>query len=183
MEENLETVQKVWPEILQYAADRQIRIGIENCPMLFGKEQWPGGENLMTTPAIWKKIFQMLSFDNFGLNYDPSHFIWQQMDYVKPIYEFKDKLFHIHFKDVKIYQDKLDQVGIMAYPLEYMAPKIPGLGDIDWSKFISALSDIGYAGCGCVEIEDRVFEKNDATVKGSLKTAKNYLENLGAGSF
>ena len=133
--------------------------------------------------AIWKKIFQMLPFDNFGLNYDPSHFIWQQMDYVKPIYEFKDKLFHIHFKDVKIYQDKLDQVGIMAYPLEYMAPKIPGLGDIDWSKFISALSDIGYAGCGCVEIEDRAFEKNDATVKGSLKTAKNYLENLGAGSF
>ena len=68
VEENLETVQKVWPEILQYAADRQIRIGIENCPMLFGKEQWPGGENLMTTPAIWKKIFQMLPFDNFGLN-------------------------------------------------------------------------------------------------------------------
>ncbi len=183
VEENLETVQKVWPEILRYAADRQIRIGIENCPMLFGKEQWPGGENLMTTPAIWKKVFQMLPFDNFGLNYDPSHFIWQQMDYVKPIYEFKDKLFHIHFKDVKLYRDKLDQVGIMAYPLEYMAPKIPGLGDIDWSKFISALSDIGYAGCGCVEIEDRAFEKNDATVKGSLKTAKNYLKNLGAGSF
>lgn len=101
----------------------------------------------MTTPAIWKKIFQMLPFDNFGLNYDPSHFIWQQMDYVKPIYEFKDKLFHIHFKDVKIYQDKLDQVGIMAYPLEYMAPKIPGLGDIDWSKLyplyrISDMQDV-----------------------------------------
>ena len=155
VEENLELVKEIWPPILCLAEEKGVRIAIENCPMLFGPDQWPGGQNLMTTPANWKKIFDILPSDNLGINYDPSHFVWQMIDYIKPIYEFKDKIFHVHYKDIKIYPDRLNQVGIMAYPLEFMSPKIPGYGDVDWGKYVSALTDIGYDGCTCIEVEDK----------------------------
>ena len=112
VEENLELVKEVWPPIIAEAEKYGVKIGIENCPMLFGPDQWPGGQNLMTTPANWRKVFEILPSDNLGINYDPSHFVWQMIDYIKPIYEFKDKIFHVHFKDIKLYQDKLDQVGV-----------------------------------------------------------------------
>lgn len=178
VEDNLALVKEIWPPIIKYAKEKGVKIGIENCPMLFGRDQWPGGQNLMTTPAIWDKIFNILPDDNFGLNYDPSHFVWQMMDYIKPIYEFKDKLFHVHFKDIKLYKDKLDRVGTMAYPLDIMSPKLPGLGDVDWSKFVSALTDVGYNGCACLEVEDRAFEGSRERILDSLALAKKYIRQF-----
>ena len=167
----------MWTPIVEFAKEHGVKIGIENCPMLFWEDQWPGGQNIATTPAIWRKMFELIPADNFGLNFDPSHFIWQMMDYVKPIYEFKDKIFHIHFKDVKLYKDKLDDYGIMAYPLNFMAPKLPGLGDVDWGKFVSALNDIGYDGFACVEVEDRAFESSKEKRIESVILSKKYLDN------
>lgn len=115
-----ELVKQIWPPILELAKECKVKVAIENCPMLFGPEQWPGGQNLMTTPANWRKIFEILPYDNLGINYDPSHFVWQMIDYIKPLYEFKDKIFHIHYKDIKVYPDKFQDCGIMAYPLDYM---------------------------------------------------------------
>lgn len=178
VEENLELFSKVWAPIVQHAEAHQVRIAIENCPMLFSKDEWPGGLNLATTPAIWRKMFELIPSDHLGLNYDPSHFVWQQMDYIKPLYEFKDKIFHVHYKDIKIYQDKLHQVGTMAYPLEYMSPKLPGLGDVDWGKYVSALTDIGYNGCSCIEVEDKAFESSLEDVKKSLMLSKKYMEQF-----
>lgn len=178
VEENLELFSKVWTPIVQHAEEHQVRIAIENCPMLFSKDEWPGGLNLATTPAIWRKMFALIPSDHLGLNYDPSHFVWQQMDYIKPLYEFKDKIFHVHYKDIKIYQDKLHQVGTMAYPLEYMSPKLPGLGDVDWGKYVSALTDIGYNGCSCIEVEDKAFESSLEDVKKSLMLSKKYMEQF-----
>lgn len=178
IEENLELFDEVWPDIIRYAEDNRVRIGIENCPMLFSAEQWPGGQNLMTTPVIWRELFGRIQSEYFGLNYDPSHFLWQGMDYIRPIYEFKEKMFHIHFKDIKIRKDKLAECGIMAYPLEYMQPKIPGLGDIDWSAFVSALTDIGYDGYACIEVEDRAFEGSREKVRQSLSQSRRYLEQF-----
>ena len=175
LEENLLIMKEVWKPILKHAEDRNVKIAIENCPMLFTTDEWPGGKNLMTTPAVWKKVFELLKSPNLGLNFDPSHFVWQQMDYIKPIYKFKDKMFHIHFKDIKIYANKLDEVGIMATPLEYMSPKIPGLGDINWSKFVSALTDIGYDGCACIEIEDKSFEGSKEDILKSISQSIKYL--------
>ncbi|EKC59173.1 Xylose isomerase domain protein TIM barrel, partial [human gut metagenome] len=100
----------------------------------------------------------------------------QMIDYIRPLYEFKDKIFHVHYKDIKIYRDKLESCGIMAYPLEYMSPKIPGLGDVDWGKYVSALTDIGYDGCTCIEIEDKAFEDSKEKVEKSLILSKRYLE-------
>ena len=174
--ENLELVKEIWPPIIKLAEVCDVKIAIENCPMLFGEEQWPGGQNLMTTPPIWREVFKILDSDNLGINYDPSHFIWQMIDYIRPLYEFKDKIFHVHYKDIKIYKDKLESCGIMAYPLEYMSPKIPGLGDVDWGKYVSALTDIGYDGCTCIEIEDKAFEDSKEKVEKSLILSKRYLE-------
>ena len=178
VEENLALVKEIWPPILEEARALSVRVAIENCPMLFGPDQWPGGQNLMTTPEIWRKVFEMLPYDNFGLNYDPSHFVWQMMDYIRPIYEFRDKLFHIHFKDIKLYPEKLNQVGIMAYPLDYMSPKLPGLGDVDWGRFVSALTDVGYDGWACIEVEDRAFEGSREKILDSLRLSRKYMDQF-----
>ena len=114
----------------------------------------------------------------FGLNYYPSHFVWQQIDYIKPIYEFKDKIFHVHYKDIKVYKDKLDDYGCMAYPLHYMSPKLPGLGDVDWGKYVSALTDIRYEGDTCIEVEDKAFEGSDDRIRASLELSRNYLRQF-----
>lgn len=176
--ENLELVKEIWPPILDHAREKGVKVAIENCPMLFTEDEWPGGQNLMTTPAIWRKVFEILDYDNLGINYDPSHFIWQQIDYIRPLYEFKDKIFHVHYKDIKVYQDKLADVGIMATPLQYMSPKLPGLGDVDWGKYVSALTDIGYTGYTCIEVEDKAFEGTVEDAKKAVVLSARYLRNF-----
>ena len=175
VEENLELVKEIWPPIMEVAEAEGVKVAIENCPMLFGADQWPGGQNLMTTPANWRKVFEIIPSDNLGINYDPSHFVWQMIDYIPPIYEFKDKIFHVHYKDIKIYPDKLQQVGIMGYPLDFMSPKLPGYGDVDWGKYVSALTDIGYDGYTCIEVEDKFFEGSQEKVLDSLRLSKRYM--------
>jgi sugar phosphate isomerase/epimerase len=177
-EDNLKAFKEVWTPIIKFAETRNVKIAIENCPMLFTRDEWPGGLNLASSPAVWRKMFEAIPSPNFGLNFDPSHFVWQQMDYVKPIYEFRDRLFHVHLKDVKIYRDKLDDVGVMAEPLVYMAPKLPGLGDVNWARFISALTDVGYKGPVCIEVEDRAFEDSLESRKKSIILSKNYLSQF-----
>lgn len=178
VEENLELVREIWPPIIKLAEEEHVRIGIENCPMLFGPDQWPGGQNLMTTPKIWRQVFEILDSKNLGINYDPSHFVWQMIDYIRPIYEFKDKIFHVHYKDIKVYPDRLNDCGIMSYPLDFMSPKLPGLGDVDWGKYVSALTDIGYDGCTCIEIEDKAFEGTKEKVEASLVLSQKYLRQF-----
>ncbi|MBQ8151756.1 MAG: sugar phosphate isomerase/epimerase [Firmicutes bacterium] len=178
VENNLEIVKEVWPPILEHAKELGVKVAIENCPMLFDNDQWPGGQNLMTSPANWRKVFSVLPYDNLGINYDPSHFVWQQMDYIRPIYEFKDRIFHVHYKDIKVDKEALKDCGTMAYPLEYMEPKLPGLGDVNWGKYVSALTDIRYKGYTCIEIEDRAFEDTEEDVLNSIRLAKKYLRNF-----
>lgn len=178
VEENIELFKEIWPPIIRYAEEKGVKIAIENCPMLFGADQWPGGQNLFTSPKIWRKLFEIIPNENFGINLDPSHFVWQMMDYILPIYEFKDRIFHVHFKDIKLDVEQLKNVGIMAYPLEYMRPKLPGLGDVDWGAYVSALTDIGYNGYSCIEIEDRAFEGSKERVLDSLRISKKYLEQF-----
>lgn len=178
VEENLKLVGEIWPPILRHAEEKNVKVAIENCPMLFGEDQWPGGQNIMTSPVLWRKIFDILKSDNLGINYDPSHFVWQMMDYIAPIYEFRDKIFHVHFKDIKLYPEKLKKCGVMAYPLDYMSPKIPGLGDINWSKFVSALTDIGYDGAAVLEIEDKSFENSKQDIIDSILLSKRYMSQF-----
>ena len=136
VEDNWDRFSKTWTPIIAHADEQGVQIGIENCPMLFTSDEWPGGKNLATSPSIWQRMFETIPSDNFGLNYDPSHMVWQHMDYLQPMVDFADRIFHVHAKDVRLDQNKLDQVGILAHPLQYHTPKLPGMGEVDF-KLVS----------------------------------------------
>lgn len=167
-----------WKPIVAHAESQGVHVGIENCPMLFSEDEWPGGKNIATTPAIWRRLFEDIGSTHLGLNYDPSHMVWQQMDYLKPIRDFSDRIFHAHAKDVRLDRHRLDEVGILAHPLEYHTPKLPGLGEVNWGKFFSTLLDSGYRGPVCVEVEDRAYEGSLESRKDSLRQSYRYLKNF-----
>jgi sugar phosphate isomerase/epimerase len=178
IQDNLQIFKKLWKPILETAEQEGIKIGIENCPMFFTNDEWPGGKNLAISPAVWDRMFETFPTPLFGLNYDPSHMIFQMMDEIKPIYQYKDRLHHVHIKDVKVYKDKLDRVGILANPLEYHSPKLPGLGDVNWRAFFAALTDIRYRGPVVIEVEDKAFEGSEEDVHAAIRTARNYVKQF-----
>jgi sugar phosphate isomerase/epimerase len=178
VEDNWPRLKEVWPPLVQLAADHGVRIGIENCPMLFTSDEWPGGKNLAVSPAIWRRMFEEIPSENLGLNYDPSHMVWQQMDYIKPLWEFSGRIFHVHAKDVRLDRHRLDDVGILATPLKFHTPKLPGLGEIDWGRFCSVLGDVGYGGAVCIEVEDRSYEGTLGRRKAALRQSGVYLRNF-----
>lgn len=164
-----------WKPLVQFAADHGVRIAIENCPMLFTKDEWPGGKNLMTTPAIWRRAFNDLPSANFGLNFDPSHFALQFMEPASALHEFAGKLFHLHAKDVKIDRVRLNEVGVFAHPLEWHQPRIPGYGEINWAHFMGALMETGYDGPVCIEVEDETFGRTFEGRKRAVRVARHIL--------
>lgn len=178
VEANWPRMLQTWKPIVDLAEKHGVRIGIENCPMLFTQDEWPGGKNLASSPAIWRRLFGELSSPNLGLNYDPSHLVFQKMDYLKPIRDFIDRIFHVHAKDVRVDQHSLDDYGTLAYPNLYHRPKLPGLGDIDWGKFFSVLGDAGYQGPVCVEVEDRAYEASLGHRVESLAQSYRYLSQF-----
>lgn len=176
--DNWARFEEVWRPLAAFAEDQGVRIAIENCPMLFTRDEWPGGKNLAHSPAVWRRMFEAIPSKSFGLNYDPSHLVWQQIDYVKPLSEFCDRIFHVHAKDARVDKRRLDDVGILANPLEYHTPKLPGLGEIDWGHFISVLGDVGYRGPVCVEVEDRAYEGSLELRKAALRQSARYLRQF-----
>lgn len=169
---------EVWKPLIQQAEDNGVKVAIENCPMYFTRDEWPSGKNLAISPAIWRRMFDDIESDHFGLNYDPSHLLWQQMDYVKPIKEFTTRFFHVHAKDAIVDIDALNEVGILATPLEYHSPKLPGLGGIDWSKFFNALHEENYTGSVCIEVEDRDYEETLEGRQEALRQSARFLRNV-----
>jgi len=178
VDDNWPRFKKVWKPLVKYAENHGIRIGIENCPMLFTDDEWPGGKNLAHCPAVWRRMFEEIPSKSLGLNYDPSHFVWQQMDYVKPLWEFGDRIVHVHAKDARVDPDRLADVGILATPLKYHTPKLPGLGEVDWGRFISVLGDAGYDGPVCIEVEDRAYEGSLAKRKAALRQSGAFLKQF-----
>lgn len=178
MPENLELFKKLWKPIIEVAEQEQIKIGIENCPMLYSLDQWPGGKNLAVSPAVWDYMFETFPTPLFGLNYDPSHPVLQRMDEIKPLYQYKERLHHIHLKDIKFDKEKLDRVGIFALPSEYHSPKLPGFGEVRWSEFFSALGDIRYRGPLVIEVEDRAYEGSPEDIVAAIRTSRNYVKQF-----
>jgi len=168
----------VWKPMIKFAEEHGVRIAIEHCPMLFSKDEWPGGKNLMTSPAIWRRMFEAIPSKNYGLNFDPSHFIWQQMDYIKPLWEFGERIFHVHAKDARLDRNRLEEVGILATPLQFHTPKLPGMGDVNWGRFLGVLRDTGYDGPVCIEVEDRAYEGSLDKRKASLRQSRDYLKQF-----
>jgi sugar phosphate isomerase/epimerase len=178
IDENWPRFVETWPPLIAFAEQHGVRVGIENCPMLFTGDEWPGGKNLAISPAVWRRMFAEIPSPSWGLNYDPSHMVWQHMDYLAPIRDFADRLVHVHAKDVRLDRARLDQVGILAPPNDYHTPKLPGLGDVDWGQFFSLLSDVGYDGPVCVEVEDRAYEGSLEARQRSLTQSARFLRQF-----
>jgi sugar phosphate isomerase/epimerase len=176
LEENWALFQEVWPDIVRHAEAEGVNLGIENCPMLFTLDEWPGGKNLAVSPAIWQSIFQEIPTPHLGLNLDPSHLVWQHIDYVHCVRDFGQRIVHVHAKDTRIDADRLYALGILG--LGWHTPKLPGLGDVNWGQFFSALSDVGYRGAVCIEVEDRAYEGSLDERKRALRQSKRFLEQF-----
>jgi sugar phosphate isomerase/epimerase len=174
VEENWPRLLETWRPLVAHAENHGIRLGIENCPMLFTADEWPGGKNIATSPAIWRRLFADLG-PSVGLNYDPSHFVLQQMDPLSPLPEFRDRLFHLHAKDVKLDRAALNDVGVFAHPRAWHQPRIPGYGEMDWAEFMAAVQAVGYAGPVCIEVEDDTFGRTREGRLRALRVARNIL--------
>jgi sugar phosphate isomerase/epimerase len=178
IEDNWPRMLDTWGPLMELADSLNLKIGIENCPMLFSRDEWPGGKNLAHSPAIWRKLFAELGSLNLGLNYDPSHLVWQQIDYLAAIREFGPRIWHVHAKDVKVDWQRLNQVGTLALPSEYHTPRLPGLGEVGWGQVIAALLDAGFCGAMCIEVEDRNYEDSLENRRRALGQSLRYLRQF-----
>lgn len=166
---------EVWRPLVRHAEEHGVRIGIENCPMLFTKDEWPGGKNLFISPTVWRRAFSDIGSPALGLNFDPSHLALQDMDPAGPLAEFKDRLFHLHAKDVRIDRAAVNELGRFDFPNRWHAPRIPGYGEIDWPRFMGELTRVGYDGPVCIEVEDETFGTTLEGRRRALKVARNVL--------
>jgi sugar phosphate isomerase/epimerase len=173
---NLEQYAKIWPPIVKFAREHDVKIGIENCPMLFSYDEWPGGNNLASTPAIWRKMWEIIPDDNFGLNLDPSHLVLQMIDYERVVREFASRIFHVHAKDLHIDREGLYNHGVLSQGMGWQVPRLPGLGDMDWQKFFAALTAAHYDYVVSIEHEDRVFEGSEELVKRGFLLSRDVLK-------
>ncbi len=178
VEANWPRLLDTWGPLMELADGLNLKIGIENCPMLFTLDEWPGGKNIATCPAIWNRLFKDLGSPNLGLNFDPSHMVWQMMDYLSAIRDFGDRIWHTHAKDATLDRHKLNEVGLLALPNLYHTPKLPGLGEVQWGAFFATLMQTGYRGAVCVEVEDRAYEGSLEARKASLVQSYRYLKNF-----
>ena len=174
--QNLEDYAKIWPPIVKFARDHGVKIGIENCPMIFSLDEWPGGNNLASTPAIWRKMWEIIPDDNFGLNLDPSHLILQMIDYERVVREFAGRIFHVHAKDLHIDREGLYNNGVLSQGMGWQVPRLPGLGDMDWAKFFAALTAARYDYVVSIEHEDRVYEGDEELVKRGFYLSRDVLK-------
>jgi sugar phosphate isomerase/epimerase len=173
-DQNWDDALRVWPEIVAFAADHGRRITIENCPMLFSADEWPGGHNLATNPRIWRRILEQWG-ETIGLNFDPSHLVLQMIDIPRFIGEFGPHILHVQAKDLQIDRDGLYERGVFSLGIGWQVPRLPGLGDVDWAALFSALWRAGYDGDVIIEHEDRGFEKTDDLVKRGFQLARDVL--------
>jgi sugar phosphate isomerase/epimerase len=171
---NWEEARKVWPDIVAHARDNAVKIAFENCPMIFSYDEWPGGHNIAYSPYVWRRILEAWGGD-VGMNYDPSHLVWQMIDQGRFIREFGAHMLHAHAKDVMIDRDGLYERGTFSAGMGWQIPRMPGLGDVDWSEIFSGLYRAGYDGPIIIEHEDRKFEGSDEAVKRGFLLARDVL--------
>jgi sugar phosphate isomerase/epimerase len=178
MPENLERFAELWPPLVAHAGEHGVQIAIENCPMIFSYDEWPGGNNLAYNPHAWRAMFEAIPDRHFGLNLDPSHLVWQMIDAERVVFEFADRILHAHGKDLEVRPDGLYDHGVMSTGIGWQVPRLCGHGQVDWGRFIGALYAVGYDGVVSIEHEDRRFEGDVELVKKGFLVARNTLRPL-----
>ena len=173
-DENWEVALEVWPDIVRFAQDNGVKITIENCPMIFSRDEWPAGHNIAWSPYIWRRILEQWG-DTIGLNYDPSHLVWLMIDEERFIREFGAHILHFQAKDLEIDRDGLYERGTLSSGIGWQIPRLPGLGQAPWGRIFGALHRVGYEGDCIIEHEDRKFEGTDELVKRGFLIARDVL--------
>jgi len=173
-DENWERALEIWPDIVSFAKDHGRQITIENCPMIFSRDEWPAGHNIAWSPYIWRRILEQWG-GTIGLNYDPSHLVWLMIDQSRFIREFGPHILHVQAKDLTIDRDGLYERGTLSSGIGWQVPRLPGLGDVDWARFHGDLYRAGYDGDIIIEHEDRGFEKTDELIKRGFLLARDVL--------
>lgn len=171
-EDNWRRAEALFPPLIAEARDHGVTLAFENCPMIFSRDEWPGGHNIAYSPRIWRRI---LEWDGVGMNFDPSHLVWQMIDIPRFVREFGPRMVHVHAKDVMIDRDGLYENGVMSLGMGWQVPRMPGLGDVDWAALFSALWRAGYDGPVVIEHEDRVFEGTRDKVQRGFLLARDIL--------
>lgn len=175
VDDNWKEATKIWPDIIAHARDNGVRLAFENCPMIFSYDEWPGGHNIAYSPYIWRRIIE--TWDGaIGMNYDPSHLVLQMIDQARFIREFGPHMLHVHAKDLMIDRDGLYERGILSAGMGWQIPRMPGLGEVDWSVIFSGLYRAGYDGPVIIEHEDRKFEGSDEAIKRGFMLARDVLK-------
>lgn len=174
VDQNWERATEIFAPIVAYAREAGVTLAFENCPMIFSYDEWPGGHNIAYSPKIWRRIFEEWG-DAVGMNFDPSHLIWQMIDQDRFIAEFGSRMAHVHAKDVMIDQDGLYENGVMSVGMGWQIPRMPGLGDVDWRGFFKGLYRAGYDGGVIIEHEDRNFEGTEEKIKRGFLLARDIL--------
>jgi sugar phosphate isomerase/epimerase len=173
-DENWERALRIWPDIVKFAQDHGRKLTIENCPMIFSRDEWPAGHNIAWSPYIWRRILEQWG-GTIGLNYDPSHLVWLMIDQSRFIKEFGPHILHVQAKDLTIDRDGLYERGTLSSGIGWQVPRLPGLGDVDWARFHADLYRAGYDGDIIIEHEDRGFEKTDELIKRGFLIARDVL--------
>ena len=173
-DDNWQRALEIWPEIVRHAQDNGVKLTIENCPMIFSKDEWPAGHNIAWSPYIWRRIIEQWG-GTIGLNFDPSHLVWLMIDQERFIREFGPHILHFQAKDLMIDRDGLYERGTLSAGIGWQVPRLPGLGEVDWGEIFSALYRAGYDGDAIIEHEDRGFEKTDELVKRGFLLARDIL--------
>ena len=176
--DNFREFRKVWPRLVAYAESKGVKIAIENCPMIFSWDEWPGGTNLASTPAAWDEMFSIVDSASFGLNLDPSHLVWLQIDYERVVRDYAEKILHVHAKDLEIDRDGLYRNGTISLGMGWQVPRLPGLGEVRWDRFVAALYRAGYDYVVSIEHEDRNFEATEDLVKRGFLISRDVLRPL-----
>jgi len=181
--ENIPLFQKAFTPICEEAESRNIRIAIENCPMMDRFRL--RGENIAISPEVWDEMFRVIPSKALGIELDPSHMVWQGIDYVQAIHEYGSRIHHIHAKDMEINHRTLNRVGILGQAFGeitglghgWWRARLPGWGEINWPGFITALIEVGYKGNIDIEHEDDVFAA--AHAREHIDTESGIVEKYG----
>ncbi len=173
VEENLKLFQDVFTPLVNLAEKNNVFLAMENCAQ---RNWWPAGGNLAHTPELWRKLFDLIPSKHLGLTFDPSHFIWQRMDYLKAVEEFGSRIYWAHAKDCEIHQEVLSDRGI--YGEDWWHYRLPGWGEMDWYGFFTRLRKVGYTGPIGIEHEDRYWNKDDSQLFQGLIMARDYLQKF-----
>lgn len=173
VEENLDLFEEVFPKVAEIAEKHNVFLALENCPMY---EFWPPVYNIAVSPFLWRELFNRVPSPALKLNVDPSHLVWQGIDYAQAVLDFKDRIVIAQAKDTEVLPNVLRNEGMLT--MKWWRHRIPGQGDVDWNKFITALYEIGYDGVLSIEHEDPIWTGTEEKVKKGLLLAKRHLENF-----